>query len=632
MTVRGQSKQSYRKQPQWLALDRLQPHPNNPRLMPREEIVEQIHQQIAADGFDAAHALIVRPLGKGWQIVSGHHRWLAADRAGLDRVPCWVRELDDAAAYMMLVTSNAQSELTALERGLHALRSVEKPEDLDVKAYAERAGRAKERRTVQSEIMAARVAEAAADIGHALSDRFSQLVEIHAAPEWLWPALVEAMLPSEATLREPGGNVIVEGKRAWTVEETRTQVARFKNITEPPFFLDIARALVEGIAMPADVDRVIKAEARTVAELDAIAKRFAALDPDRPFEEGAGQIHLAERMALGSEYFSTYAEALEFFDGVIAEQRQELAELEREQRLAQRATEAARQRSLRLRNYVSLEEWNTLDRTTQLALLPPDLAGLSKADFNKQTGPDIEWARWSWNPITGCEHTCPYCYAREIANDPDRAKVFPNGFAPTLKPRSLLAPRFMKVPDEAKTDARFGNVFMGSMADVFGRWVPTEWIEAILAEIRAAAQWNFLCLTKFPKRMAEFDIPKNAWMGTTVDLQARVAAAEAGFEHVGSKYRWLSVEPMIEPLRFTHLDRFNWIVIGGASSTKNDPPTPEWRPPFDWIADLRNQARDAGVKVYMKTNLLGNRVLELPGDWPIKTDLTEAPAVFHYLR
>ena len=88
---------------------------------------------------------------------------------------------------------------------------------------------------------------------------------------------------------------------------------------------------------------------------------------------------------------------------------------------------------------------------------------------------------------------------------------------------------------------------------MFGRWVPRESILAILAMIAAAPEWNFLRLTKFPKRVAEFDIPANAWMGTTVDLQARVAAAEAAFANVGSTVRWLSCEP----LRFSRLDRFH---------------------------------------------------------------------------
>ena len=71
-----------------------------------------------------------------------------------------------------------------------------------------------------------------------------------------------------------------------------------------------------------------------------------------------------------------------------------------------------------------------------------------------------------------------------------------------------------------------------------------------------------------------------------------------------------------------------WIVIGCASRSNE---TPEWRPPLPWIIDLVQQARAAGVKVYMKTNLLGNRILELPFNAPIEVDPMEAPKVFHYL-
>ena len=75
------------------------------------------------------------------------------------------------------------------------------------------------------------------------------------------------------------------------------------------------------------------------------------------------------------------------------------------------------------------------------------------------------------------------------------------------------------------------------------------------------------------------------------------------------------------------------MVIGGASATPgNRPPTPDWRPPFEWIADLVRQARAAGLKVYFKTNLgIENRILELPFDAPIVADSpSEAPAVFCY--
>jgi hypothetical protein len=48
--------------------------------------------------------------------------------------------------------------------------------------------------------------------------------------------------------------------------------------------------------------------------------------------------------------------------------------------------------------------------------------------------------------------------------------------------------------------------------------------------------------------------------------------------------------------------------------------------------DLVAQAERVNCKIFMKTNLLGNRILELPFDAPIKTDPMEAPEVFNYLK
>jgi ParB/RepB/Spo0J family partition protein len=204
--------------PQWLAFDRLHPHPDNPRLFDREEVIEGIAQSLRSSGFDPAHALIVRPLGDDWQIISGHHRRRASERAELDRIPCWVRELDDATAYMMLVTCNAQSGLTALEYGLHALRVTEKHSKLgkSINAYAAAIGRP--RQSVEMEVYAAEVYRAVATRGaSAPTDRPRHLAEIHAAPEWLWAALVAAMLPTE------------DHPKGWTVEQTKSAVAKIKD-------------------------------------------------------------------------------------------------------------------------------------------------------------------------------------------------------------------------------------------------------------------------------------------------------------------------------------------------------------------------------------------------------------------
>jgi protein gp37 len=253
--------------------------------------------------------------------------------------------------------------------------------------------------------------------------------------------------------------------------------------------------------------------------------------------------------------------------------------------------------------YVPLERWKAMPAPERRALLAEAPEG--RGSFNRQTTDSIEWAKWSWNPVTGCRHNCPYCYARDIAE-----RFYEQKFEPSLWPDRLRTPRRMRPPAEAAQDIGLRNVFTCSMADLFGRWVPKEWIEAVLAEVRTAADWNFLFLTKFPNRLAEFEFPDNAWVGTTVDCQARVENAEKSFRKVKAGRKWLSCEPLIEPLRFTDLGAFDWVVVGGASASSQ---TPAWLPPRKWVDALEREADRVGCFVYEKTNVGPERRREHPG-------------------
>lgn len=242
--------------------------------------------------------------------------------------------------------------------------------------------------------------------------------------------------------------------------------------------------------------------------------------------------------------------------------------------------------------------------------------------FN-QTNEMVDWAKWTWNPVTGCLHDCEYCYARDLAE-----RFYPEKFEPTFHPERLKAPHFTKVPGKADDMSlpeieRIGwrNVFVCSMADLFGKWVPDEWIKAVLTEVRAAPQWNFLFLTKFPQRLAGIDWPKNAWVGTTVDKQYRVSIAEKAFRDVNAPVKWLSCEPLLEDLTFTSLEMFDWVVFGGQSkSTK----TPAFQPPWPWVEHLQMQARAAGCLIYFKPNLL-TRPQEYPELGAMPRQAEEAP-------
>ena len=243
------------------------------------------------------------------------------------------------------------------------------------------------------------------------------------------------------------------------------------------------------------------------------------------------------------------------------------------------------------------------------------------ATFNQQKGTEIGWAMYSWNPVTGCNHGCSYCYARVIATARDMAPYYPAGFTPLFHHERLDAPANTPVPQRAQTDPAFGRVFVCSMADLFGAWVPQEWIDQVVASTVANPQWEYLYLTKFPQRYDRLQLPASGWIGASVDEQHRAEPTLAAMRKVsGVKVKWLSLEPLLEPIRFSSLEGIDWIVIGAQS--ENVGQNPAFAPPFEWVADLVATARRDGCKVWLKTNLLG----QVSGQWPGMQMIQEVPA------
>ena len=250
-----------------------------------------------------------------------------------------------------------------------------------------------------------------------------------------------------------------------------------------------------------------------------------------------------------------------------------------------------------------------------------------KATFNQTPGEGISWAEWSWNPVTGCLHGCDYCYAREIATSDRLGPFYPAGFTPLFHHERLDAPRNTAIPATYRNDSHGGcadgrckvcayrRVFVCSMADLYGRWVPDEWIADVHRAMLASPQWQYILLTKFPARYVGLDLPAGAWIGTSVDEQKRVRIAENAFREIeGVAVRWLSLEPLREPLEFTDLSMFDWVVIGAQTETRQpDKVVPAFAPPFEWVARTVAQAREAGCRVHLKPNLLGAVNPQLPG-------------------
>lgn len=146
----------------------------------------------------------------------------------------------------------------------------------------------------------------------------------------------------------------------------------------------------------------------------------------------------------------------------------------------------------------------------------------------------------TWNPVRGCLHDCIYCWGKRLAR---RLKY---DYKPQFIPKRLNI-RFK--PGEL--------IFVCDFGDLFGDWVPSEWIEKILDVIKKHKETYFLLLTKNPKRYLEFSFPENVILGATIETDidndyGKISKAPkpseriALMQKINHKYKMISIEPILD--------------------------------------------------------------------------------------
>ena len=262
----------------------------------------------------------------------------------------------------------------------------------------------------------------------------------------------------------------------------------------------------------------------------------------------------------------------------------------------------------------------------------------------------IEWCDSTWNPVTGCLHDCKYCYARRIAKrfgahitnynyellhdveakwetttyqedgvtvESKRTCPYPFDFEPTLHRYKLDEPQGWKKPR---------TIFVCSMADLFGAWVPAHWIEEVFSACEKAPQHRYLFLTKNPGRYCDLEragiMPHgdNFWFGATYDhsnwnkktVSGRPTtfsingnrvhdAGDWYFPNYPEKNRFVSFEPLLYDIGANiGSTGGEWHIIGAETGNRKGKSVCK----KEWVYHIVEWSDAHGIPVFMKDSLI----------------------------
>lgn len=276
----------------------------------------------------------------------------------------------------------------------------------------------------------------------------------------------------------------------------------------------------------------------------------------------------------------------------------------------------------------------------------------------------IDWCDATWNPVTGCLHGCEYCYARNIAyrfgavgwetntengRDGDfydgtgenhvldkpamrewkSGKItkapYPFCFDPTFHRYKLDEPQHWKKPR---------TIFVCSMADLFGEWVPDEWIAEVFRACEKAPQHRYLFLTKNPKRFkllreSGIKLPKGCWIGTSVSKDKEEYDQYTGrtryiSDNWDTDANWfVSVEPILERMSrnsIENLTAMNWVIVGAETGNRKEKIVPQ----KEWIEEIADECKRCRVPIFMKESLRGLMGADFRQEFPWEVSADEA--------
>ncbi len=205
----------------------------------------------------------------------------------------------------------------------------------------------------------------------------------------------------------------------------------------------------------------------------------------------------------------------------------------------------------------------------------------------------IEWTEATWNPSIGCNKItagCKFCYAEVMAKRLKAIGIedYNDGFKFKILPHRLLEPFKIKKPTK---------FFVNSMSDLFHEKMPHEFLDQIFEVIENTPQHIYQILTKRDKIMHNYfsnkNVPQNVWLGVTVE-NSKVKNRIDSLRQIDASIRFISFEPLINPVGIVDLSEIHWAIVGGESG-RNARPVKQ-----DWIEEIFQQCKQQDVAFFFK--------------------------------
>lgn len=231
----------------------------------------------------------------------------------------------------------------------------------------------------------------------------------------------------------------------------------------------------------------------------------------------------------------------------------------------------------------------------------------------------IEWTDHTFNPWLGCTKVspaCDGCYAEAWAKRAGRPELW-QGNRQRTRPANWRLP--LKWNTEAAAAGKRARVFCASLADVFDNEIDPAWRSDLFKLIEATPDLDWLLLTKrignVKKLCGGVSAWPNVWLGSTVVTRAEFDRDVDKLRETPARIRFLSLEPLLEPMGDIDLTGIDWVIVGGESGSQARPMDPRW------AEHIRYRCECYGTAFFFKQGSAAN--------WSTYKDFDSFPPYLH---